>query len=245
LRNKRLLIVACSAAALFIFAAVALAQQNVYGVNGKVSSGGSKKKPKAVGIKFGYTVGEAAGNLASPVQTYKISFQGLKADTKAVKSKCTAASINAAGDDSKCPSTAKVGSGQVKSLVGTAGSPPDPNSKCDLALTVYNGGGKHLTLYLAGDPPNCIAHIAQAIDAPLTASGGFSTLSFTVPPTLLHPVQGLDVAVTNVSSTIKKVTKGKRALFSSVGCKGSREINVVFVDETGASQTAKTTAGKC
>jgi hypothetical protein len=245
LRNKRLLIVAATAAALFIFAAVAIAQQNVYGVSGTVASGGSKAKPKPVGIKFGYTVGEAGGNLASPVKTYKISFKGLKADTKAVTSKCTAASINAAGDDSKCPSSAKVGSGQVKALVGTAGQPTDPNAKCNLDLTIYNGGGKHLTLFLAGDVPNCIAHISQAIDAPLTASGGFSTLSFTVPDTLLHPVQGLDVAVTNVTSTIKKVTKGKRALFSSVGCKGSREVNVVFVDETGASQMAKATTGKC
>jgi hypothetical protein len=245
LRKKHVLTLVASVTALLVLAAVALAQQNVYTVSGTVPSGGTKAKPKPIGLKFGYTVGEATGNLASPVTTYKITFQGLKADTSAVKGKCTAASINAAQSNSGCAANAKVGSGTVKALVGTAGQPTDPNAKCDLDLTIYSGGGKHLTLYLAGDTPNCIAHIAQAIDAPLTASSTGSSLSFTVPPTLLHPVTGLDVAVTSVQSTIKKITKGKKGFFASVGCSGQRKVSVQFTAENGQTESAENTAGKC
>jgi hypothetical protein len=245
LRKKHLLTLVASVTALLVLAAVALAQQNVYTVSGTVPSGGTKAKPKPIGLKFGYTVGEAAGNLSSPVTTYKITFQGLKADTTVPKTKCTAASINAATNDSGCPASAKVGSGMVKALVGTAGQPTDPNAKCDLNLTIYNAGSKHLTLYLAGDPPNCIAHIAQAIDAPLTANATGSSLSFTVPPSLLHPVTGLDVAVTSVQSTIKKISKGKKGFFSSFGCKGQRKVSVEFTAENGQVGSAESTTGKC
>jgi hypothetical protein len=68
-----------------------------------------------------------------------------------------------------------------------------------------------------------------------------------VPSNLLHPVSGIDNAVTNVQSTIRKLTrksKGRtRGYFESVRCqKGKRPITVDFLTEAGQSSTASTKA---
>ncbi|HWI75076.1 MAG TPA: hypothetical protein VNT55_24145 [Baekduia sp.] len=229
--------------------AVALAGTNVYTVTGKIASGGSKKKPKPVGVTFNYTIKADDGTLSNPVKTYKIHFQGLKSDPKSVaKGKyCKAATINAAASDAGCPASTHVGTGSVKAFVGVAGTAIDPSAKCNLKLDIYAGGPKSLALYLHGTPPDCIASISQAIDAKLTNDSTGGALTFTVPPTLLHPVAGLDSGITSVSSTIKKIGTGKKALFYSdgTGCKSSRKVDVTFTDETGASANTSASAGKC
>jgi hypothetical protein len=245
---RKVSLVVASVAALLCFAAVALAQQNVYGVTGKIASGGTKKKPKPVGVIFNYTVGEASGNLSSPVRTYKIHFDGLKFDTSAAKAKCSASKINAVApipSDKGCPKGSLVGTGSVKALVGTAGQPTNPDSKCNLKLNIYAGSSKSLTLFLYGQLPECIAQIGQAIDAKLSTDATGGSLTFTVPDSLLHPVQGIDVGVTSVQSTIKKVVKGKKGLFMSTGCKGTRKVTVTFTAENGQTESASNSAGKC
>jgi hypothetical protein len=245
---RKVSVVVASVAALLCFAAVALAQTNVYGTSGSIASGGSKKKPKPVGVKFNYTVKEASGNLASPVKTYKIAFDGLNGNAGFVKKKCAATTLNnmSVPDDSSCPSGSKVGSGTVNALVGTAGQPITPDTaKCKLNLSIYAGTSKSLTLFLEGRQPTCIATINQAIDAKLTNTSKGGALTFTVPPVLLHPVEGLDVSVTDVTSTIKKLGKDTKGLFTSVGCKGSRGIEVTFTAETGETGKATASAGKC
>jgi hypothetical protein len=244
---RKVSVVVASVAALLCFAAVALAGTNQYSVTGKIASGGSKKKPKPVGVQFNYTIKTDDGTLSNPVQTYKIHFGGLKFNTKVVaKGKyCTAASINTAGSDSGCSSKTHVGTGSVKAFVGAAGTAIDPSAKCNLKLDIYAGGPKSLALFLHGNPPDCIAGISQAIDAKLTTDATGGALTFTVPPTLLHPVTGLDSGITQVQSTIKKIGSGTKGLFTSTGCKGTRKVDVTFTDETGTSQTASSSAGKC
>jgi hypothetical protein len=245
---RKVSLVVAAAAALLCFAAVALAQTNTYTTSGKIASGGSKKKPKPVGVVFKYTVGTAEGTLASPVKTYKIHLDGLKGNADFLKSKCPASKLNAMStpDDSTCPSASKVGTGTVNALVGTAGNAIDANTaKCKLDLRIYAGTKKSLTLFLAGKLPTCIANINQAIDAKLTNTSKGGDLTFTVPPVLLHPVAGLDVSVTDVSSTIKKLGKGTKGLFTSTGCKGKRGIEVTFTAETGQTAKAQNTAGNC
>ena len=246
---RKVSLVVAALAAMLCLTAVALAGTNQYTVTGKIASGGTKKKPKAVGVKFNYTIKTDDGTLSNPVKTYKIHFQGLKSNPKAVaKGKyCSAASINAAGNDSGCSSKTKVGTGSVKAFVGAAGQAIDPGAKCDLDLDIYAGGPKSLALYLHGDPPNCLAPISQAIDAKLSTDATGGALTFTVPPVLLHPVAGLDSGITQVTSTIKKIGKDKNAMFYSdgTGCKGTRQVEVTFTDETGTSQKASGSAGKC
>jgi hypothetical protein len=230
--------------------AVAVAATNTYTVKGSIASGGSKAKPKPVAVNFDYSIGTDDGTLSNPVKTYKIHFAGLKFSPKSVASGkyCTAASINAASSDSKCSAKTKVGTGEVNANVGSAGKPIDPNLVCNLALDIYAGGPKSLALYLHGDQsttPRCIAPISQAIDAKLTTDSKGSALTFTVPPVLLHPVAGLDSGITRVTSKIKKIGSGKKALFYSEGCKGTRKIGVTFTAENGAKETVEASGGKC
>jgi hypothetical protein len=233
---------------------VAVASVNKYSVTGKIATGGTKKKPKPVSVTFNYKITTDDGNLSNPVKTYKIHFQGLKTDTKAAArgKYCTAASINAASSDSGCSAKTHVGTGEVKAFVGSAGQPIDQNNQCNLALDIYAGGPRSLALYLHGGPtttPKCLAPISSAIDAKLSTDSTGGALTFTVPPTLLHPVAGLDSGITQVTSVIRKIGSGKKALFYSdgTGCKSgkSRQIQVTFTDETGASETAQNAAGKC
>jgi hypothetical protein len=245
---RKVSIVVAAAAALLCFAAVALAQTNTYTVNGKIASGGSKKKPKPVAVQFGYTVGTVEGTLASPVKTYKIHLDGVYGNADFVKKKCSAASLNAQGtpDDSSCPAGSKVGTGSVDALVGTAGQAiTGDTAKCHLDLRIYAGTKKSLTLFLSGKLPTCVSNIAQAIDAKFTTDSKGGNLTFTVPPILLHPVPGLDVSVTKVTSNIKKLGKGTKGLFTSKGCKGTRNVEVTFTAETGQSAKQSNSAGKC
>jgi hypothetical protein len=249
LRKVSLVVVALTA--MLCLTAVALASTNQYSVTGKIASGGTKKKPKEVGVQFNYQIKTDDGNLSNPVKTYKIHFQGLKSSPASVaKGKyCSAATINKASSDSGCSSKTHVGTGQVKAFVGSAGTAIDPGAKCNLKLDIYAGGPKSLALYLHGNPPDCIAPISQAIDAKLSTDATGGALTFTVPPVLLHPVAGLDSGITEVSSTIKKIGKGKKALFYSdgTGCKAGskRQVEVTFTDETGATAKTAAPAGSC
>lgn len=245
---RKVSIVVAAAAALLCFAAVALAQTNKYTVNGKIASGGSKSKPKPVGVKFGYTVGTVEGTMASPVKTYKIHLDGVYGNADFVKSKCAASKLNAmtTPDDSSCPSGSKVGTGSIDALVGTAGQAiTGDTAKCHLDLRIYAGTKKSLTLFLSGKLGTCVSNIAQAIDAKFTTDSKGGNLSFTVPPVLLHPVPGLDVSVTNVTSNIKKLGKGTKGLFVSKGCKGTRNVEVTFTSESGQTAKQSNSAGKC
>ena len=245
---RKVSLVVVAAAALLCFAAVALAQTNTYTVSGKIASGGSKKKPKPVGVDFGYTVGTQEGTLASPVKTYKIHLDGVKGNADFVKKKCAAATLNkmSTPDDSSCPSGSKVGSGSVDALVGSAGQPITGDTiKCHLDLNIYAGTKKSLTLFLKGAPPTCITTVNQAIDAKLTTDSKGGNLTFTVPPVLLHPVQNLDVSVTKVTSNIKKLGKGTKGLFVSKGCSGTRNVEVTFTSESGQTGKQSNSAGKC
>jgi hypothetical protein len=245
---RKVCLTAALAAASLVCAAVALAQtsNNVYKVTGRIAKGGSKAAPKHVGIVFDYTVGTSDGTLSAPVKTYKLHFEGLRFDTtKVAKGKyCSAAAINAAASDAACPKATHIGTGKVKSLVGVAGQPLSTGARCDLDLDIYAGGPKRLALYLHGMPPSCIATITQAIDAKLSTDATGGSLTYTVPPTLLHPVSGLDASLTSVASTIVKGA-GTSGPFTSIGCDGSRTITATFSEEAGGTGTATTSAGTC
>jgi hypothetical protein len=230
--------------------AVALAVDNQYSVSGTIAGGGTKKKPKEVGVKFNYKIATADGSVSNPVATYKIHFQGLKSSPKSVAGGkyCSAATINKASSDAGCPAKTHVGTGAVKAVVGKAGGQSIGN--CNLKLDIYAGSASSLALYLHGEQPDCLAAISQAIDAKLKNDATGGSLTFTVPANpLLHPVQGLDAGITEVSSTIKKIGKGKKALFYSdgTGCKkgSKRQIEVTFTDETGKQGKASSSAGSC
>jgi hypothetical protein len=251
MRKVAVLGAAVAAVMLACAAAVFAAQVNTYTVEGTTSPAkpGSKKKPVPIGLNFDYTVGEEAGQRPSPVSRYTIGFYGMQSNGRLFP-KCTAQQINAAQSDANCPKGSLVGSGSVTNAAGATDNPADTSIPCNLGLRIYNGGQGKAALYLFGNPPQCVIPISQAIDARYvrTFGGKGQALQFSVPSNLLHPVSGIDNAVTNVRSTIKKLTtksKGRtRGYFESIRCqKGHRPIAVDFLTEAGQSSTAGTKAG--
>lgn len=235
-------------------AAIAYAQVvNTYTVSGSTSPtrAGSKSKPVPVSVKFGYEVGEATGKRPSPVKKYSIRFAGLNVNTNPFP-KCSVSTLDQKGP-SACPSGSVMGSGFIRNATGNAADPNDRSIACNAALTVYNSGKNKAVIYVAGSPnqtderKKCAIELAAPIPAQFVRSSNGSTtsLEFTVPPSLLHPLPTLDNAVTSVSSTIKKVTKkvkGKTVgFFESVGgcIRNKRNITVTFTAENGASKRSQ------
>jgi hypothetical protein len=258
--KKKIAFLAMSISVLVV--GVAFAVTNTYSVTASTSptKAGTVKAPANLSLQFNYSVGEVDNNRPSSIKEYQIKFAGIQLSQKGL-AVCTADTINGNGNDAACPKAAVVGTGSVDNVLGPTNDPSNKSLHCFLELTIYNSTAKRATLYLKGRkanaaPKDCITDIDTAIDAQyVTAKGAnaFSTLKFTVPPALLHPIPGLDNSVLNVQSTINNVkTKGKgkngKALsyYHSVGgCKnGKRAVQVTFISETDQTSVAKTTA-KC
>jgi hypothetical protein len=246
------------AAMMLAIAAIAYAQDprtNTYEVTASTTpkTKGTTSKPVAVGVTFNYKVGEQQNRRPQVIQKYSIRFGGLRTNTNSFPA-CTAAKINAAGNDSGCAKGSAVGTGDVTNNVGATGNVADKSIVCFLKLTVYNSGNQKGALYLKGGPnqtPSCPTEISVAIDARFVRRGAATALEFQVPQSLKHPIANLDNAVVDVKSKIKKLTRkvnGKtKGFFEAVGgCNkaGSRDVTVVFTPESGPSATAQTKA-KC
>ena len=244
-------VIAVTAMFVLSLAAYAYAQaiQNTYTVTASTSPTrkGSKSKPVPVSLKFGYEVGEANGNRPSPVKKYSIRFKGLRVNTS-VPGKC-AESVIAQQGPTGCPKGSIVGTGFIENATGDTADPKARTIKCNAALTVINVGNSKASIYVEGDPnqsderKRCEIQLAAPIPAKFK-NGSSSSLDFTVPSSLLHPLPTLSNAVIKVTSTIKKITKGGKGFFESVGgCSGGkRQVSVVFTPEQGATATTKTSA---
>jgi hypothetical protein len=235
---------------------------------------GTAKKPVPVSLDFSYTVADdIPANRGIPVKQYRIGAEGLVTYPGAFPS-CSGGPTAANNPDpaaaAKACKKARVGGGTIKALVG-ARNTPTASQNCVINLSLFNlkpgnygdagriGKTGGLAIRLDADPPappslddqykgQCLAAQHAAILAPYKTvkikGVKSSELRFTVPPELLHPAQGLDVTVRDVTSSIKKiVSKGKVKIsgkkrkvgfYSAVGCKGGkRSIQVTFVSETG------------
>jgi hypothetical protein len=252
---RKVRIVGIAVCVCLVAAAVAFAagQTNTYTVTGKVlpTRAGTAKKPVPVSVNFDYTVGEQNNLRPSPVKTYNILFDGLKVNGARFP-KCTASSINSAGSNAGCSSKAAMGKGNVENITGPSNDNTNKALTCHLDLTVYNGGAGKAALYLKGGPNDprgaafsCPIAVSQAIDANYIKSTKGTSLRFNVQGALLHPASGLDNAVVQVKSTIRKATtryKGKTVgYYESIGgCKAKRRnITVTFVAEDGVTGKAQ------
>jgi len=250
---RRLGALGAALGAVLLVAAIAWAQQqNVYSVTASVvpSKKGSKAKPVPVGVKFGYKVDEATGKQPSAVKNYKISLYGVKSNGKFFKT-CSSSKISGAGNnDSGCPAAAKVGSGTIDNFVYQSADPTGAGGfPCSKKVNLWNAGQDKLVIFVFGDPAQCGGVGAlPPIDAKyVKGEGGGQALTFDVPPTVLHPIAGLTVAVRSVQSSVTKKTVKKNGkahgYYESVGCKGSkRPVVVTFTPESGAPATAMANA---
>ena len=247
---RRLAALAAALGVVLVLAAIAFAQQqNQYSVTAGVTppAKGSKAKPVPVGVKFNYTVTEATGKKPAPVKGYKIAFTGLTTNG-AFFPTCSSSKISGAGNnDSGCPAKAKVGSGTLDSFVYQTADPSGAGGfPCPKKINLWNAGKNKLVIFIFGDPAQCGGVGAlPPIDAKyVNTGGGAQALQFDVPPTVLHPIAGLSVAVNSVQSSVKKLTVKKsgkkRGYFEAIGCPGGkRTVTVTFTPETGSPGTAK------
>jgi len=247
---RRLAALAAALGVVLVLAAIAFAQQqNQYSVTAGVTppAKGSKAKPVPVGVKFNYTVTEATGKKPAPIKTYKIAFTGLRTNG-AFFPTCSSSKISGAGNnDSGCPAKAKVGSGTLDSFVYQTADPSGAGGfPCPKKINLWNAGKNKLVIFIFGDPAQCGGVGAlPPIDAKyVNGAGGSQALQFDVPPTVLHPIAGLSVAVNSVQTSVKKLTVKKsgkkRGYFEAIGCPGGkRTVTVTFTPETGSPGTAK------
>jgi hypothetical protein len=213
-----------------IFGVVAVAEaSNTYTVTDATvtpSKAGTAKKPKPVTIKFGYSVGETAGNRPSVTTDYEIAFgKQIKSQRKYFKGKnvCTIAQAGyTSGTAPACPATSKAGQGTINNLAGVQ---TDPTSKiqCDLGLTLYVGDGKavpaanndgipvknDLVIAIKNRPPLvCPLSVDAALPAGFVVTSNGTALKFHVKKIpFQQPNPGLDNSVVHVDSTVGKTVK--------------------------------------
>jgi hypothetical protein len=252
---RKFFAVAAALVAVLALAAVAIAQQvNQYTVTASTNPAraGSKTKPVPVSVKFNYQISEKSGQQPSAVKRYKISLYGVRENGQFFNT-CPAGRISAAGNnDSSCPKAALVGSGTIQNYVYQSS---DPSGKggfpCNKKLHIWNAGKRKAVIFIYGDPSQCggVGSLPPIPAKYVAGDGGGTALQFDVPPTVLHPIAGLTVAVRSVQSTITRKTvtrKGKKVgYYESVKCSGSkRPVTVTFTPESGAAAKA-TTSLRC
>ena len=228
---------------------------NIYTVEGSVSPNreGSPRNPVPVGIDFGYTIDTDNGQRPTPIEKYSIRFAGGRVNTQPFP-KCSFREINNNGD-AGCPRGSVVGNGFITNATGPSNDPASRAISCNAALTVYNAGNNKAVIFVEGNPNSpdertrCEVELRAPISAGFVKRGQFLALEFRVPESLLHPLPGLDNAVTSVESSIKRLTRRVRGrtvgFFENVGGCGTNRrlrIQVVFDPEEGESTTRETTS---
>ena len=246
---RHLPLAALAAAAVLAVPAIApaqTAQQNTYSVTAKVSPGGkgATTRPVPVSVSFGYKVGEAHGLKPAPVKRYTIGFGGVRTNGRFFKT-CTSSQMQ--GTDSDCSRKALVGTGTLTAFVYADNDPSGQNGgfECKKTIHVWNAGINKAVLFISGDPSQCGGVGALApIDAKFVRFGNGQALQFDLGTTVMHPVGGLTVGVTEVTSTIKRQTtkvKGKPVGFFEAVAK-KHPVEVRFTTEAGQKGSAKATA---
>jgi hypothetical protein len=225
---RKLWIVALALAAVMAVAGVAIAANTYQVFLAKTTAGkGTRAKPIATKLDFGYRVGDSENMRPFVIREYRIASEGTFAFTKA-RPRCTYVAatdpnvLDPAQLSSACRK-AKVGTGTIDNL---AGAPNDRSQKlaCDVKLTLINistGDPRYpktvsqirkrggLAIRIDADPPECPISVHEALAAPWydTKIEGIPTseLRFTVPDSLAHP-GGLDNAVVETTSHLQKLT---------------------------------------
>ena len=258
-------------AVLGVFAVVGIAYaSNTYTSTSKItpSTTGTSARPKPVAAVLTFTVGETTGVRPSPLKTYGIGLGPGVVPNTAVAKGCTSSQANAQVLPAACAKLAtrggaKVGGGSVNAFAGPTNTTAT-KLPCFLTVTLVNSTRKnHMWIRIDGVTTGpagktCVTAQHSSIDSTFVRTGsaprkGGGTLpvwaiKFTVPPGLLHPIPGFDVAVVGNVSNVLKVSKVIRGVthgyLETIGCpktpRGKRAAVTTFTSEAG--QTLKSTA---
>jgi hypothetical protein len=267
-------VVAAALAALVVLSAAGTAYAvNTYEVITGGSRGeGSPSRPSPGLVRFGFRVADTENLRPSPSIDYRIGAEGLKYFPQARPS-CTYAQVSGSEISRRCR-RALVGSGIARNHTGPT---PDRTVKlvCNLRVTLYNitGPGINrrrggLAIRLDADQRTITDPNSREIGCPIAIHtalkgvmhnvriGGLpaSELRFSVPENLAHPAPGLENAVIESDTTVRRLTGRVRVrgnmrrvgIYSSVGCNGNQRLSrVTFTDETGNRVTATDQSNTC
>jgi hypothetical protein len=259
---RKFVVVGLALLGVFAVAGIAYAS-NTYTSTSKVTSSksGTSAKPTPVSAALTFTVGETTGARPSPLKTYGIGLGGGVVPNTNVAKGCTKAQANAQILPALClkkatKGGANVGGGSVNAF---AGPTTDTSQKlaCFLTVTLVNSTKKnHMWIRIDGvttGPPGktCVTAQHSSIDSTFTKTGTVAkkgggkvpvwAIKFSVPPGLLHPIPGFDVAVVgNVSNVVKvskKIGKVTHGYLETIGCPktpaGKRTAVTTFTSEAG------------
>ena len=236
------------------------------------SSPGTTAAPKAVSASLTFNVGETSGLRPSPLKTYAIGLgPGIVPNTSVAKG-CSTAQANAQVLPALCLKKATAGGAMVGSGSVTALAGPSNNTStklpCFLKVTLVNSTKKnHMWIRVDGvttgaPGKTCVTAQHSSIDSTFARTGsapkkGGGTLpiyaiKFTVPPALLHPIPGFDVAVvgnvSNISKISKRIGRTTHGYLEATGCPktpaGKRTSVTTFTSEAGQTVSSSTTS-KC
>lgn len=238
---KKTVLIAAALGALLVAGVAYAASINTYTATLKFSSksAGTAAKPAPVGYAQNIVAKGVGGNRTAVLTDILTKIYGLKADGKDFP-RCSAASISANGDDTKCPKRAMVATGSITATVGSATNFTAAGQACDPLLHVWNSGQGKLTFFFVDQSPNheCLGgnlKTGQVGPYPATykTKGKYLVVDVPVPHYVSFPAPGvagsLETEHLNWLKTTAKV-KGKTvAMSASVGClKGKRPYTTTF-----------------
>ena|SRR5436190_5941120 len=256
-------------ALLGVFAVVGIAYaSNTYNSTSKItpSKSGTSARPAPVAAALTFNVGETSGVRPSPLKTYGIGLGGGVVPNTSVARGCTSAQANAQVLPAACTKLAtrggaKVGAGSVNAFAGPT-SNTSTKLPCFLSVTLVNSTRKnHMWIRIDGVTTGpagrtCVTAQHSSIDSTFVKTGTTArkgggrvpvwAIKFTVPPGLLHPIPGFDVAVVGNVSNVLKVSKRIRGVthgyLETIGCpaapRGKRSASTTFTSEAGQTLTS-------
>jgi hypothetical protein len=266
---RKLSVIGLAVLGLCVVAGIAYAS-NTYTSTGKItpSTAGTSARPAPVSAALTFTVGETTGVRPSPLKTYGIGLGAGVVPHTSVAKGCTSSQANAQVLPAVCSRKASlgganVGGGSVKAFAGPT-SNTSTKLDCFLTVTLVNSTrANHLWIRVDGVTTGpagktCVTAQHSSIDATFARTGSaprkgggtvpIYALKFTVPPALLHPIPGFDVAVVNNVSNVSRVSKRIRGVthgyLETIGCpktpRGKRPATTTFTSEAG--QTLRSTS---
>jgi len=215
---------------------------------------GTKKKPRAVGGTFGFSVRDTEGGRPFALEALKVTFRGVRINTRQFAT-CTASSMEQAQSDAGCKSGSRVASGFANNVAGNINDRRDASIKCALNVTMYNSGSGKAALFVEGGQtatPATACPIEVATAIPVSVSRGLTgdSISFNIPENLKTPLATLrnSLVETQLKLSRKTVRKGGRRVgyFETFGqCRRGRRTVTARFDNEGSNDTTQSGFAKC
>lgn len=256
MKKKTSLATALALTLAFAIAAIAQAA-NTYDISTSFSptKTGTSARPAAVGGAFGFKVTETTGQRPAALDSLRITFNGVRLNTRFFRG-CSAAAMEQAQSDAGCPAAAKMGSGFARNIAGNINNRADQSQRCYLSLNLWNSGGGKMALFVRGNPnapaaTRCPLPIATAIPVTITRRSTGDVFSFNIPQNLKTPLATIRNALVETQITFSRKTVRRsgrtRGFFETVGAcrRNQRAINVRFDNEGSDTDVTQSAIARC